>query len=424
VFLYNLYYKWGVFHQSHPRGVILHPVGFDAARNPAKLDGRYEYVLVDPNAYYWVLEAEACGKACRNLASHSWLGAAIPMPDDFDGDRATWLRENADDPPSYWPPKSPDTEEDLEKLVERCIDWQTSFGCTEYVLPSPLITDNPDDLDEHARWAMAGRAVAVRLGVHALQSVPILDLGLARHGERILDLVTARGDVGVYASIATSRNSDQVPDTKLFAKMLLDLSYYAGEQQNRSVVVNFADVFGLACVAVGAKAFASGYEAKTRRLSMSAFEDTEEGGGPYPRFFSLATTSRFLPTRDMNRIRDARLLWLFDRDETAAAGPLFAALKAGGGAEAVPQWREQRSNLSAARDHLVERLTAASAEARVATDLRARTAWALGWLQRAEQNVAYLKTRFDDDEPLEELGTHARLWRAAFETFGQEHGLL
>ena len=86
---------------------------------------------------------------------------------------------------------------------------------------------------------------------------------MRKHIENIVDNISSREEIqGIYICIDTSRSSAAVPMDRRVINALLELSFHIGERHQREVIINFGDVFGLACLAVGANAFATGYEKK------------------------------------------------------------------------------------------------------------------------------------------------------------------
>lgn len=422
---YNLFYKWS-FQGAEPSAAILHPAGFDATRLRGGVPAADHLgnVMIDPDLHFWGLEPETCGKVCRNLSTHDWMDLDLPRAEDFPGKKDEWQAAIDRMLPDAWPPVSPTNDDELKALIERCLDWQLVNGASAVILPTPTIEDDDVGLDEFVRWAKVGIQAAESIDCVALLSVSILDLALPRHYERLVDLVTSLPDVpGLYVAVITSRDEGIVPDSREFARALLEISHVVGHQHGLPVVINFADVFGLACVAVGAEGFGFGYERKCRGLSRAAYQDSGDGGGAYPRFFSLGTAASYLPARDLDRVRDERLLWMLDQDETQASLPLLGALRAGSSGNDAPAWREGRNNVAAARAHLIQRLELANSELLAMTDIRERAQWALRWLQNAERDANYLRARFVDD-PLQSMGTHVGPWRAAYEQFVVDYRLV
>src|SRR4051794_15671965 len=69
------------------------------------------------------------------------------------------------------------------------------------------------------------------------------------------------------------------------------------------VFVNFADVFGVACVGLGASGFVTGPTQSLRRLCLAGFLD-DGGGLPLPHLYSHRAVAEFLPERELQRISE------------------------------------------------------------------------------------------------------------------------
>jgi len=400
VFLYNSMWAWNPS-SSLPDGVILHAAGcpLDRAEVRDLPNSRNDYTLFDPNSYLWELDEGDCGRAVECVTSYPWV------PEEP-------LRTNVELM----------SDDQVTATLRAVAEWQAMRGATRVILPTPLIADPSGTIDDFLRWADLAIKLSPEVDRPVLLAVGLSEVTVATHFGTVLDQLTARPDTpGVYAFVETSRSSGRLAVNQEVARALLMTSYFVGRRLGKEVVINFADTFGLACLAVGASAFATGYERKGRSLDFEHFEE-RNGGGAFPKFFSLATSANYRPERDMERIRNERLLRLLTSDRTASSASLFLALEEGRSASEVPDWRESRSNVAAARAHLIERLCSAVDELSAIPNSRDKVFWALNWLQDAERNVGYLNSRFEH-APLDDDGRHVGAWRAAFETFVEEFGL-
>lgn len=399
MFLYNSMWAWNL--TTKPHGVVLHAVGCPLARAESRAmpDSRNGYTLFDPNSYLWEFEEADCARAVECVVSYPWVPAA-PVRRDI----------------------SSMTDEEVAGTLRVAADWQADRNVSSIILPTPLVSDPNAPLDDFLRWTDIGIDLATQLDRPALLAFGLSEVALGTHFTTLLDQLTARADLpGLYVFVETSRSSGSVAVSREVARALLMTSYFVGRRLGKEVVVNFADTFGLACLSVGATAFAGGYERKCRSLDFEHFEE-RNGGGAFPKFFALGTTAYYRPARDMERLRDERLLRMLEPDRTDAAAPLFDALQAGRAAEDVPEWRESRSNVAAAKAHLIERMCDATDELSALSNDADKVAWTLDWLQDAERDVAYLNSRFKD-APLDDDGRHVQAWRAAYESFINEFGL-
>lgn len=402
MFLYNSMWAWNVSSATKPHGVVLHAAGcpLDNAQSRPMPDSRNDYALFDPNSYLWDLDETDCGRAVECIESYPWVPPAAARSD---------LSSMSDD--------------EVVATLRGAADWQAARGVSRVIIPTPLVSDPNAPLDEFLRWMDIGTRLVPELDRPALLAFGLSDVAIGTHFATLLDQLTARQNApGVYVFVETSRSNGSVAVSQEVARALLMTSYFIGQRLGREVVVNFADTFGLACLSVGASAFAGGYERKCRSLDFEHFEE-RNGGGAFPKFFALGTTAYYRPAGDMQRLRDERLLRILRPDRTSASASLFDALEAGQTAEEVPEWRESRGNVAAAKAHLIERMCNVTDELLAIPDGADKVAWTLDWLQNAERDVAYLNNRFRS-APLDDDGRHAQVWRTAYESFIDEFRLV
>ena len=202
------------------------------------------------------------------------------------------------------------------------------------------------------------------------------------------------------------------------ARALLELSYNLGQLQEKTVVINFADVFGLVCMAAGASAFGSGYTTKERRLSFDDF--IQRGGGmALPRYYSNTLIGDFYSERDINKIVKLKLLRYITGDiKTTHSRSLMDALSRKIKISTVQAWKETRSNTATAARHRVDCLVEQANVLGAIDNFENRLTEMFAWIQEAESKMEYLKSRLKDD-PLNEDGRHLSVWRKAIEEFSE-----
>lgn len=423
MFLCNIRGKWIVPANALPAGLVVHAASKDCERPFG--DERPGLLLVDPNVYLWGLRYEDCSRVCQYLSTYPWVPIDVPAYADSQyTKRAEWLLEEVGPAvAAAWPPIPPEDDAELSRLITACIDWQVSRGVGAVVLPAPLVDNMGVRLDEYVRWLDLGLTCAEERGVDALMSLPLAERVLPGLLDDVLDVLTSRRNLrGLYVCVETTNGSRYITDQPV-TRALLEISYHVGYRHRAKVIVNFADILGLACLGVGASGFATGYTLKDRQLALSDFEEAGGGGGAYPRLLSLAACSRFRTGRDMEALRDRRLLPRLGGDRTDASAPLFDALTAGQGAADVPGWEENYNNDAGARAHLNQLLVGVAAQVMALGDLESRAGRVFEWLQDAEMLSDYLQRRFDED-PLDEMGACTRSWRGTYEEFCRSVGLL
>jgi hypothetical protein len=412
---YNVGYQRGLPDPNVLDGVVAHTAAVDSARSTDELVSSGE-ILFDPNVYLWGLDCEDAVRTCAYIATYPWIPIEVPTLDDFDGKRREWI--NLGVLPaieSHWPPTIP---ADLEKMVRECLQWQYDAGATILIAPAPLITQVHEGLTEYARWLAASASQATQFDRPVLMTVAFSEVCFPLVQEGLLDLLSAdRLLDGLYVVMETTHTSPYVASPAL-AEALLELSYHLGHRQGREVIINYADAFGLACLAVGATGIVAGYGLKYRRFSLSDYSGG--GGGPYPRFASLRTFCRYLASADMERIRDEDLLSEFVSDSTPASEPLLLALSSGQSANDVLGWETERNRTAAAKAHYVQQLRMAVDEIASLGDVESRVGRMRQLMLRADSMNSLLRETFDG-EPLDEDGAHVRLWRHALSRFAQRY---
>jgi hypothetical protein len=412
---YNVGYQRSLPDQDVLDGVVAHTAAVDSARPTAELAFSGE-ILFDPNVYLWGLDCEDAARTCAYIATYPWSTIEVPTLDAFDGKRREWINLGVlPAMETHWPPSIP---ADLKKMVHACLQWQYDAGATILIAPAPLITQVHEGLTEYARWLAAAASQATQFDRPVFMTVAFSEVCFPQVQEGLLDLLSADMSLdGSYVVMETTHTSPYVASPGL-AEALLEISYHLGHRQGREVIINYADTFGLACLAAGATGIVAGYGLKYRRFSLSDYSGG--GGGPYPRFASLRTFCRYLASADMERIRDEDLLSEFDSDTTPASKSLLQALSSGKSANDVLRWETERNRTAAAKAHYVQRLRRAVDEITSLDNVKSRVGRMQKLMLRADSMNSLLRETFND-EPLDEDGAHVRLWRHALSNFARRY---
>jgi hypothetical protein len=229
---YNVGYQRSLPDQDVLDGVVAHTAAVDSARPTAELAFSGE-ILFDPNVYLWGLDCEDAARTCAYIATYPWSTIEVPTLDAFDGKRREWIT-------------------------------QVHEGLTEY-----------------ARWLAAAASQATQFDRPVFMTVAFSEVCFPQVQEGLLDLLSADMSLdGSYVVMETTHTSPYVASPGL-AEALLEISYHLGHRQGREVIINYADTFGLACLAAGATGIVAGYGLKYRRFSLSDYSGG--GSGPYPR---------------------------------------------------------------------------------------------------------------------------------------------
>lgn len=427
MFLYNLHWRWNLFSITQPHGFCFHPISINQVsainRNIHADNDRIR--LFDPSICFWNLDYRDASRACNNIASYNYVPIDFPPYNKEEhGNVKDWLDNKVGlQAKQNWPPKT-ETDQDIEVCLTKCFEFQEEFEVSHIIIPTPHICSPSDDLSTFVKWLDIGLSMVQNSSKQTLLSVSVSDLCEIEQFEMILAHLKSRDNLkGIYLSLENSRSDKIGPEGINIAKFLLDVSYLLGHRENLDVFINHADIFGYACLAIGATAFASGYESKTKRLKHALYDDNKGGGRAFPRFFSYKTGRSYRVKNDLNKIRDSRLLHIFEEDITSESEPLLMALNSGKEADDVPTWRESPNNITSARRHLVERLVSASDFLNSIDDFTEKNAFALEWLQNAEMINTHLENVFHDD-PLKDEGGNIKEWRVIFQEHLNKYNIL
>ncbi len=418
MFLYNLHWRWNLTTNAQPHGSCFHPISFDqvTAMNRDIQEDNNRIRLFDPSISFWNLEYRTANRACNNIASYDYVPIDFPPYNrETHGKVKDWLKNKVGlQIKPKWPPRA-ETDQDIEVCLSKCFEFQENFEVSHLIIPTPHICSPSDDLSTFIKWIDIGLGLVQSSRTQPLLSVSISDLCEIEQLEMILAHLKSRDALkGIYLSLENSKSDKIGPENINIAKFFLDVSFLLGHRENLEIFINHTDIFGYACLAVGATAFASGYERKTKILKHALYEDKKGGGGAYPKFFSYKTGKTYRVKNDLNKIRDSKLLHIFEEDITSESEPLLMALNSGQEAEDVPTWRESPNNVGSARSHLIERLVNATNALNSITDFNEKNLFVLEWLQNAEMINTHLENVFQNDQ-LEDEGGNIKEWRVVFQ---------
>lgn len=420
MFIQNLGYSWSS-EAGAGNAVLLRASGQDIEA-ALRRDQPLEDVLFDPQLYFLDLEVspEKHPDLITKLATYPWFGIGAPGYDSDEGTRRDWAAGINEQVGKYWG-KRDDPTNDWPETVRAAVEFQVRFQARAVILPATLIADPETDLAGDLQRLDEAVDVARKMTDLPLYASVPLEEGAIKHRdaranslvEALADAISAREQLaGAYVPLAQlSMPKDRITNRKVVSA-LLQLSRKLGREAGLKVIMNFIDGLGALCVAAGATAYGTGYKQKSRRLSPVDYK-TRKGGSPLPKFHSLSLFLDFYPERDLERLRDQKLLRYIARDKTPAAAPLLAALRAGANTNTVAPWEERKGNTPAAESHYAQ--VHGSYKSRVASFEDALT-----WVQEAEAAWLYLQERFKED-PLDAAeGAHLAPWRAAMEELAAE----
>lgn len=401
MFTLNEGWQW----QSAKYAENLHGVVYLAAANNAermrrKPLGDFAWQIFDPQLYLAALDGRACAKVCARLASFPWFGVAgVPEFHSDDNTQSNWQQTLQDHVRENWLGAAP-TENDVAEAARSAVEFQADRSCTHILAATPLIAEREDEAETAAQWIDAALDAArdLDLGQPVIATVAVSenvlnDASFDAGGflDTVVDQVTSReGLGGVYIVVAQTQTRHPLSAPNAVTRTYAHLTRAFAGFGYEFVFVNFADVFGVACVGLGASGFATGPSQSLRRLSLAAYLD-EGGGLPLPHLYSHKAVADFLPERELEVI--ARLNFLRRvTDITAHSRDLFQALTRGRPAAEVASWAESKNNVSAAARHFISRMIAEGSAYAALTPAQ-RFTRAESWLDDAVVNQDFLVRR-------------------------------
>ena len=318
-------------------------------------------VFLDPQIYLSCLSYDSCNTTCSRLSTYPWFQVnSIPTREEGES-KNDWQKRIKEHAKTGWKGQLPD---DVTKACKDAIEYQIKIKCSHIILPSPLITEREDEAAIQAAWLDEGLSVVSEveptqpiLATVAVDEQVLTDNCFETGGflDTIVDQVTAREGVdGVYLVVCQTHKSHPYLTKKIVNKCYLFLTKKFHEAGYESIVVNFADVFGVTCLAAGASVVATGPSQALRRLSLKGFEDSS-GGRSLPHYFSKKTICEYLSEADLDKIVDKKLLRRIE-DKSPYAANLNEAMKNNRKAATVPDWAESQNNTTAAFRHFIHSL--------------------------------------------------------------------
>lgn len=399
MFFLNLGSRWTLSTVDGLTGAIYLAEGNDRVRLSRPVPREFDRLLFDPQLYLMGLDAAQCARSCGRLATHPWFGIE-GVPQFEGGSVREWQQAVREMVATSWPGPVPSTAGERSTRARSAIEFQMSLGCTDILLPSPLISRRENGAATLGDWLDAGIEASADLEIPQpliatiAISDSVLDPVVFETGgiiDAIADQVTAREGIdGAYIVVAQQAGEHPFDTSALVQRAYAQLTHLLSAHY-ATVITNFSDVFGVVCVAAGASGFGSGGSYGTRRLSLNGFRD-DGFGIALPHFYSHRAAAEFLSERQLSRIAAARLLRRV-RDTTEYSRSLLEELARGGTAADVPQWAESRNNHQEAHRHFVARLALEGAETEEAATAAERLDQIEEWLEEADANRLYLQSQ-------------------------------
>lgn len=415
MFLLNLGYRWTL--NDEVRGAVFLPTGNSCAKILRAPLPDLKRVILDPQLYLAGLNAGDCRKVCARLASYPWFGVDLPAFDSTTMSRRQWDQEMQARVADVWPGKAPEDAGDIRQACTTAIDIQQQISCTHVILPAPLITEREDEAQLQAEWLDEGLAAAqdLEVGQPLLATVALAETVLNSAAfeatgflDTVVDQITAReGLDGVYIVVAQNDDNHPFENSEKVQQAYLHLSKAFSDRGYGTVLTNFADVLGLACMGVGATDFSTGPSQSLRRLSMSGFRDAG-GGKAFPKFYSHKIVAELATETDLDRVVQKRLLRKVE-DRTVHSEGLMDTLAAGGSASQLQAWAESQNNVATAQRHFIARM---AMEARALRGGQ-RAERIREWLEEAAAGMLFVNQKMGNDGKV--YGAPTLKWLELFE---------
>lgn len=413
----NIGYHWNFLRQIPVGGAIFKPSSQNYVSSLSRDKNFVKEILFDPQLYLlnFPIIPNDFSRLLRNLSTYPWFGMEVSKFDSTSCNIRTWANRILADIENIWDSRNSPLE-NWKDTVRKCVQYQIKFGCSKIIIPATAISDPESNLKEDfARLDSAIDIASSLTKLPLLASIPFQDTAIRHRGpndsdliEAIADGISARDNIaGAYVLLSFLNASEERIHNQIIAASLLTLCKALSQKAEMIVIANYLESFGLVAQAFGAYGYGSGYRRKSKRFSFNDLKDS--GGGPAsPKFHSLALTMDFYPETELERIRDIHLTKYFVDDKTPSSTPLLDQLNSGGLVNAIADWAESPNNVSAARVHYSELHTKFASKSWTPEQ-------ALDWIQSAETNWLYLRSRFEEN-PLESNGSHISLWRSAIES--------
>ena len=180
-----------------------------------------------------------------------------------------------------------------------------------------------------------------------------------------------------------------------------------------TVIVNFADIFGIVCIAGSATHVATGQSMALRRMNLESFLD-DGGGLALPHFYSHPSIWEPFTERDLDTCVNRNCINRI-RDVTRISQPLIDELARGGSASNLPAWAEQRNNLNAATMHFLMRVSS-EIDSLSALPISDRIESVGEWLESAIARQSSVRRRFADAKINGKMAP-ADVWLEIYEEF-------
>ena len=392
-------------------------------RNPDKTHPHLKRRFLDPQLYLIGLDPYTCRTKCAYLVTYPWFPRKPFTPFDSNKLRQNdWQRMVKKDVHNLWVGQLPKKKKAIEQTLRICLQIQENLNCESYILPSPLTVDQATDYSTELQWLDTGLEVSKKINEakQTLATIAISDntLRLINPWENelidlIIDQVSSREPDGAYIVLEQSHEQGYYCTHHNTIGCLLRLVHGLKTGGLKQIVVAYAGTAGFLSLLVGADIWSTGWYKSERKLKLSDVEDVSGIRLAYPAYYSHNFASEFHLNSDLDKIYQDGFRPQ-DDEITTASKPLIEALLSGHKVSAVPEWKHERSNVAAAREHFVSMAISRTAEI---SDFSSDElfSYGLNWLK----NAKFLAEEISKSEGLHERTAvnHQSSWYNVFKEF-------
>lgn len=364
----------------------------------------FRRMLFDPQLYLAKLDPERSPKACTRLATYPWFGKETAFKyNPEEGSLQEWEMKKREEITSVWPQDYP-SQGDITSACSDAMEFQLTLGCTHIILPSPIIEEREDEAITQGDWLDRSLEVAISeeitqplIATVALDEKIINESAFQESGflDTIVDQISSRKGIdGVYIVVSQNSNKHPFRTGEDVLRAYATLSKEFSQCGFDIIITNFADIFGLSCLALGASDFATGPSQSLRRLSFEGFQEDVRGTA-LPHYYSHDNIAEFFSESDLDKLRDKKLLRRL-KDHTSHSNQLMESLNSGNSAADIPLWAENKNNLNAAQKHFIIKIN--NEERSIAPlNQTGKKEAIIDWLENADVNITYIDKKLGSD---------------------------
>lgn len=357
--------------------------------------------FVDPQIYLSRISPEECTPACSRLVTYPWFGAK-KLPDASLG-ISKWRENIKSNINHIWNPKNT---RDPHKCCYESFEFQNNKEYDLITVPAPLISEKFEIGSMYSTWIDTALQVSQEVGNEKPLILTIaLDEKLISSNDSdyfsifdtLIDIVASRlddGISGVYILFNQSTYKHPYRTPSRILKSYLYLTKSFSELGLEYIFINFADVFSLACLGLGATGFAIGRTRKTRILSLENYIN-QGGGQSYPLFFSPYILAE-IPTRPFILEEfTKRYLYKHVFNVTSHSNYLYNVLKNKGDCSAILGWEYSQNNTVNSHKHFLSSVCQLSKTISSQSNTE-RAEYVYCWLQDCQKNQKWVRDKLGD----------------------------